>query len=181
MDPILTPLAIVPLLGALLPFVLPLLVLIGVQGPGPARAAVTTKNHVISTVTGISATTVDCDDTAGYYELPRGATDVTVTYLATLNTGYSAGTVYFKGHLVGADDPSGTFTRIAGFSSAELVVDVAQELPAADDAEGVTVPRFLKIEWAETGSMSSFTATARIRYNLPWGAGRQYESGNLGG
>jgi hypothetical protein len=149
-------------------------------GPVPLNQ-ITSKNKVISTVTGISATTVDCDETAGFYEVPRGARNVSITYLSTLNTGFSTGATFFKGHLVGCDTPGGTFTRINGFSSAELVVDVAQELPAADDAEGISLPRFLKVEWAETGAMTSFTGTARIRYDLPGGPGRQHVPEYVGG
>lgn len=150
-------------------------------GSYPNPATVTSKSKVISTVTAISADTVDCDETAGYYEIPRGATNVRLVVLVTAQTGYSAGNNYFKAYLVGANSPSDTFTRVAGFATGELVTDVAQEVPTASDRPGTSVPRFVKVEWDETGSITGFTGTARIMYDLPASAGRQYCAEELGG
>lgn len=142
---------------------------------------VLTKSKVISTVTSISADTTDCDETAGYYEIPRGAMNVRLTVLVTAQTGYSAGVNYFKAYLVGAHNPSSTFTRVAGYATGELVTDVAQQVPSASDAPGSTPPRFVKVEWDETGAITGFTGTARIEYDLPAGPGRQYEANEVGG
>lgn len=168
----------------MLPALLVLLsfLLAGVLGLFPTRnPTVNQKSKIISTVTTISADTVDCDEAAGYFEIPRGAENVKFTFLATLNTGYSAGSAFFKGYIVGAHSPGDTFTRVAGCVTGELVVDVAQQVPTAADAPGVVLPRFVKVEWDETGTMTSFTATCRIEYDLPAGAGRDGSPGYLGG
>ena len=148
----------------------------------PSNPTVQQKSKVISTVTAISATTDDCDEAAGYYEIPRGAENISFTFLATLNTGFSTGSVFMTGQIIGTDDPSGTFGGLpVAFTTAELVVDVAQTVPSAANAPGGVLPRFIKVRWTETGSMSSFTATCTIRYNLPAGAGRQYSADYVGG
>lgn len=148
----------------------------------PSNPTVQSRSKVISTVTGISATTDDCDEAAGYYEIPRGAENISFTFLSTLNTGFSTGSVFFTGAIIGTDDPSGTFAALqSALTTAELVVDVAQTLPTAANAPGVVLPRFIKVRWTETGSMISFTATCTIRYNLPAGAGRQYAPEYVGG
>lgn len=168
------------MLTALVLAALALLVLGGANIFPTQIPRVVTKSKVISTVSAISADTTDCDESAGYFEIPRGAENIKVTYLVTAQTGYSAGNNYFKAYLVGAHDPSQTFKRQAGFGSGELVTDVAQQLPASSDAQG-QVARFVKVEWDETGSITGFTATAEISYDLPAGAGRDASPGYLGG
>ena len=158
-----------------------LVALLTLVGPAPTNPTTTSRSKVISTVTGISATTTDCDETAGYYEIPRGADNISFRFLATLNTGFSTGSVFFTGTIVGCDTPDGTYTPIPGLTTLELVVDVGQTFPSASDAPGVTLPRFIKVKWTETGSMTSFTATCTIRYNLDGGAGRQYSPDYVGG
>ncbi len=158
-----------------------LLTTLVVMGAGPVNPTVQTRSAVISTVTTIAATTIDADAAAGYYEIPRGAENISFTFLSTLNTGFSTGSVFFTGQIVGSDDPSGTFTPIEATLTAELVVDVGQTLPTAANAPGLVLPRFIKVKWTETGSMTSFTGTCTIRYNLRTGAGRQYAANNLGG
>lgn len=155
-----------------------LLVALGYTRTNPAVAP---RSTVISTVTGISADTDDADAAAGYYEVPRGAERISFDVLATLNTGFSSGSAFFKCQILGANDPSETFVPIVGLVTAELVVDVGQRIPAAADAAGVTLPRFLKVRWDETGAMTSFTATCRINYELAVGAGRQYSADYAGG
>lgn len=150
-------------------------------GPSFANPAVLSKSKVISTVEAITADTIDADDPRGYYEIPRGARNIRFTFLATTNAGFSTGTNFFVGRILGADDPSGTFTRVAGLETAELVVDVAQQVPSAANAPGVALPRFIKVEWDETGTITDFDATCRIHYELPQGPGRQYEANELGG
>lgn len=147
---------------------------------GPIRvtaSAATEKSAAISTVTTISA---DTTDPSTPYELPRGAQDVSFAFEVSLNTGYSAGSAYFKGYILGCDTPDGTFVRIPGLATGELTV-AGEVIPTAANAQGMTLPRFLKVEWDETGSMTSFTAVCRVRYNLPGGAGRQYDAGYVGG
>ena len=97
-----------------------------------------------------------------------------------LNTGFSAGSVYFKGYILGCDRPDGTFVRIPGLATGELTV-AGEIIPSASNGPGVRLPRFLKVEFDETGSMTAFTATVTMRYNLPGGAGRQYEADYRGG
>ena len=134
---------------------------LAVLGPAPLG---TLKSAVISTVTGITADTTS----SPAYELPRGAEDVAFDFTVSLNTGFSAGTNYVKGYILGCDRPG------------ELTV-AGETIPSASNGPGVRLPRFLKVEWDETGTIDAFTAECRIRYNLPGGAGRQYEADYRGG
>lgn len=138
------------------------------------------KSKVISTVTGISADVTETDEAAGYYEIPRGAENISFQFEVDTNTGFSADTNYFKGYIVGADDPAGTYVRIPGLATGQLTV-AGEIVPTAANAPGITLPRFIKVEWDETGTMTSFTARCRIRYDLPAGAGRDASPGYLGG
>lgn len=135
------------------------------------------RSRLLDTVTGISATETDSTavDT-------RGMRSINFVFLSTLNTGYSAGTVYFKGSIVGSPTQYGTYTPVPGLETAELVVDVGQTVPSAANAPGVILPRWIKVKWTETGSMSSFTGTCRMFYEMdPTGPGKQYSADYLGG
>lgn len=122
--------------------------------------AVTLKNKLLDSVASISATETD----GTVFDL-RGAEDVSFTVLATLNTGFSTGTNYFKCSILGCNTRDGTFVPLNGLETAELVVDVAQQIPSASNAPGVVLPRFIKVKWTETGTISAFTATCRMLFN----------------
>jgi len=155
-----------------------LAVLLLTAGPIRFTADVATvKSAAISTVTTISA---DTTDPSTPYEVPRGAQDVSFAFEVSLNTGYVADTNYFKGYILGCDTPDGTFVRIPGLATGQLTT-AGEVIPTAANAQGLTLPRFLKVEWDETGTMTSFTAVCRIRFNLPGGAGRQYAADYVGG
>jgi hypothetical protein len=119
------------------------------------------KSKLLDTVTGISATETD----STVYDL-RGMEGVRFQFLSSLNTGFSSGSVFFKGSILGCATKNGTFVP-TGIESAELVVDVPQYEPAEADAEGTILPRFVKVKWTETGSMTSFTGTCRVFYSRP--------------
>lgn len=145
---------------------------------GPIRVtaqAATEKSAIVSSVSAITA-----DTTGSVYEVPRGAQDVSFAFEVALNTGFSANTNYFIGYVLGCDTPDGTFVRIPGLATGQLTV-AGEVIPSAANAQGMTLPRFIKIEWDETGTIDAFTAVCRIRYNLPGGAGRQYDADYRGG
>lgn len=131
------------------------------------------KYKVLDSVTGISATETD----STVYDV-RGCEDVVFDFLCTLNTGFSTGTVFFKGKILGCDTRDGTFREI--LTTAELVVDTPQQIPSAANAPGTVLPRFIKVKWEETGSMTSFTATCTMRYNRPK-RGKGVSHGYMGG
>lgn len=179
-------LALLAVLGAVLLRNLgPIAVALAALGPTAVNPALVQKSHVISTVSAISATTFDADDngggTTGYFEVPRGANRIGFVFLSTLNTGFSTGSVYMTGQIWGCDTPNGTYYPIPSTITAELVVDVPQYLPTAANAVGITLPRFIKVKWVETGSMSSFTASCTMFWEDAGGAGKQASFDNLGG
>lgn len=165
-------------LGPAIVYRRPLAVLLLTVGPIRATATcATTKSAAVSSVSSISA---DTTDPSTPYEIPRGAQDVSFAFEVSLNTGYSAGSNYFKGYILGCDTPDGTFVRLPGLATGELTTS-GEVIPTAANAQGMTLPRFIKVEWDETGTISAFTAVCRIRYNIVEGAGRQYDAQYAGG
>lgn len=155
--------------------------LVTCMGPTRLNPSVSPKTYTLSTVAAIDADTDDADAAAGYFELPRGAENVYFDVLSTLNTGFSTGTNFFVCQILGTDDPTGTFEPIAGCVTAELVVDVGQQIPSAANAPGVRLPRFLKARWDETGTMTSFSGRVKIHFDLPGGAGIEHDFDERGG
>jgi hypothetical protein len=141
-----------------------------------ARSAL--KSVLVSSQASISAdtpeTTLGID---GYFDT-RGMEDMQFSFQSTLNTGFSTGVNYFVAEVWGKDSRDGTAYLIE--TTAELVVDVAQILPAQASAAGAIYPRYVQIRWNETGTISAFTATARLRYNRPQ-AGKQVSHGAVSG
>jgi len=123
------------------------------------------KSKLLSSVAAISADTTETTlGDSGFFDM-RGMEDAKFDFLCTLNTGFSTGSAYFVGEVWGKDTPGGTARLVA--VTAEFVVDVAQQIPSEANAPGAVYPRYCQIRWNETGAISSFTATARVRYNRP--------------
>lgn len=142
-----------------------------------AGAAVGLRSKLLDTVTTISAS----EDDGTAVDL-RGMKNVSFHVLATLNTGFVSTTNFFVCTILGSNTETGTYVPIAGLTTAELVVDVGQHIPSASNAPGVILPRWIKVRWTETGTMTSFTATCRMYYDMDeTGPGKQYSSGYQGG
>lgn len=142
-----------------------------------AGSAVGLRSKLLDTVTTISATETD----ATAFDL-RGMKDILFRVLATLNTGFTSGSVFFKCSIIGCNTETGTFLPIEGLATAELVVDVGQTIPSPTNAPNIVLPRWIKVVWTETGAMTSFTATCRMYYEMDeTGPGKQYSSGYQSG
>lgn len=133
------------------------------------------KSKLVSSVEAITADTTETtlgDD--GFFDT-RGMEDMQFSFLATTNANFSTGTNFFVGEVWGKDSKDGTAYLIA--QTSELVANVAQVLPSAANSEGQVWPRYIQIRWNETGTITDFDATCRLRYNRHRGAGPQVDHG----
>jgi len=128
-------------------------------------ARIADKNKLLSSQAAISADTTETTlGNAGWFDM-RGAEDLRIAFQSTVNTGFVSTTNYFVGEVWGKHTDDGTAFLVA--ATAELVVNVAQILgDEGDGGDGEVVwPRYLQIRWNETGTISSFTATAYAYFN----------------
>ncbi len=123
------------------------------------RPSAVTKSRLLATATSITATTTD----ANVYDI-RGMSDVRFMWSCTAAAGGSAGTNYFKGKVLGAEKSDGTFVEISGCTTGEFIAAATEQTPSAANAPGVTLPRFIKIQWVETGTITDFDATVRMSF-----------------
>lgn len=155
--------------------------LVGVFGALAAHAAGPTalRSKLLDTVTTISATETD----STIYDT-RGWTDVQFDFAVSAVTG-GDGSNYFTGEILGCDTETGTFVPVPGLATGKLNSTTQASdysVPASSVTTPVVLPRFIKVRWTETGTITGFTATCRARYNRsPDGGGRQYQAGYQGG
>ena len=114
-------------------------------------------------------------------EIPRGAENIRFKLDGTLFDRGTADETYTfaiqgRNHSdeAWADLPSLVFTTISATTGAEL-------LPTAATAPGIYVPRFVRVRLTSVGTTPIATAKIWAYFHLRGGAGKQYQSGYLGG
>lgn len=114
-------------------------------------------------------------------ELPRGAQRVRFKLDGILFDRTTADETYtfkIQGRMKSSEEwvdiPSCGFTTISAVSGAEIV-------PAASVAEGVEIPRFVRVVLTSVGTTPIATAKVYAIYNLGGGAGLEHRPEYLGG
>lgn len=125
------------------------------------------KSRVIESVTGKSAsyTGLVIIDT-------RGMQDVSFLFETPAMTSGDTNN-YMTPTVMGSDQRTGTFAAVPGLASTTKFTGstVTEILPSAANAPGVVLPRFIRVDWAETGSVTSAALKSWIRYNRKRGSG----------
>ena len=109
----------------------------------------------------------------------RGMKHVAVRLNVTAQTGGTADTNYFTFELLGCDTYDGTYSPIAFYTSGQILAVGGIQLPDGSN-EYPILPRFVKGRLTETGTMTGFSGTAYLDYDLD-GPGPEYQAGYRGG
>lgn len=150
-------------------------VAVALAGAGYASGATSArKSKQLDSVSGISATETD-----GTVWDTRGWRDVSFRVDVTAQTGGTADTNYFTCAILGCDTEGGTFTPIAMLSTGQLLAVGGEQMPDAA-SEFPILPRFIKVRWTETGTMTGFSATCTADFTQD-APGVEHSPGYQGG
>jgi hypothetical protein len=124
-----------------------------------ARPASVLKSRLLATATNLTA-----DSTDSTVHDTRGMSDMYFAWSVTAAAGGTADTNYFKGKVLGCNTSTGTFVEVPGLTTGQFIAATTETTPTAANAPGVVMPRFIKIQWDETGTITDFDATCRLYY-----------------